>query len=67
MINIVRNKVFFSYNFKGRFEANQKKAGLVGKITIGKVLKMAEIQPGDWVEITPVNNKITIKMTKEQK
>jgi len=38
-----------------------------GRIAIGEVLKMAKIQPGDWVEITPANNKITIKMTRRIK
>ena len=38
-----------------------------GRIAIGEVLKMAKIQPGDWVEITPAKNKITIKMTKRVK
>jgi hypothetical protein len=38
-----------------------------GRIAIGEVLKMAKIQPGDWVEITPAKNKITIKMTKRIK
>lgn len=38
-----------------------------GRIAIGEVLKMAKIQPGDWVEITPANNKITIKITKRIK
>jgi len=28
---------------------------------------VAKIQPGDWVEITPANNKITIKITKRTK
>ena len=41
-----------------------KRQGLDGKIAIGEVLKMAKIQPGDWVEIKPVNNKITIKTVK---
>jgi hypothetical protein len=38
-----------------------------GRVAIGEVLKMAKIQPGDWVEITPAKNKITIKMTKRIK
>lgn len=38
-----------------------------GRVAIGEVLKMAKIQPGDWVEITPAENKITIKMTKRIK
>jgi len=38
-----------------------------GRIAIGEVLKVAKIQPGDWVEITPAKNKITIKMTKRVK
>lgn len=38
-----------------------------GRIAIGEVLKMAKIQPGDWVEITPARNKITIRMTKQIK
>ncbi len=38
-----------------------------GRIAIGEVLKVARIEPGDWVEITPANNKITIKMTKRIK
>ena len=38
-----------------------------GRIAIGEMLKMAKIQPGDWVEIIPANNKITIKMTKRMK
>ncbi len=38
-----------------------------GRIAIGEVLKMAKIQPGDWVEITSAKNKITIKMTKRIK
>ncbi|MCL6639473.1 MAG: hypothetical protein K6T80_07330 [Firmicutes bacterium] len=38
-----------------------------GRIAIGEVLKVAEIQPGDWVEITPAKNKVTIKMTKRMK
>jgi len=38
-----------------------------GRIAIGEMLMMAKIQPGDWVEITPANNKITIKMIKRMK
>ncbi|CEP67438.1 Uncharacterized [Moorella glycerini] len=38
-----------------------------GRITIGEVLKMAKIKPGDWVEIIPGTNKITIKLTKRSK
>jgi antitoxin component of MazEF toxin-antitoxin module len=45
----------------------KRKMGLDGKIAIGEVLKMAKIQPGDWVEIKPVNNKITIKTVKKTK
>ncbi len=28
---------------------------------------MAKMQPGDWVEITPANNKVTIKIAKRVK
>jgi hypothetical protein len=45
----------------------KKKIEPDGRIAMGEVLKMARIQPGDWVEITPANNKITIKMTKRIK
>ncbi|MDH7579096.1 MAG: hypothetical protein QHH75_15080 [Bacillota bacterium] len=45
----------------------KKRVGMDGRIAIGEVLKMTKIQPGDWVEITPANNKITIKMTKRVK
>lgn len=45
----------------------KKRVELDGRIAIGEVLTMAKIQPGDWVVITPANNKITIKMTKRVK
>lgn len=38
-----------------------------GRISINEVLKMAKIQPGGWVEITPAENKITIKIAKRIK
>ena len=37
-----------------------------GRIAIGEVLNL-KIQPGDWVEITPTDNKVTIKMTRRMK
>lgn len=45
----------------------KKKVEPDGRIAIGEVLRMAKIKPGDWVEITPTNNKVTIKMTKRRK
>ncbi|APC07794.1 hypothetical protein MTJW_06240 [Moorella thermoacetica] len=30
-------------------------------------MKVAKIKPGDWVEIIPCTNKITIKLTKHSK
>lgn len=45
----------------------KRKVDLDGRIAMGEVLTMAKIQPGDWVLITPANNKITIKMTKRVK
>ncbi|NLN41033.1 MAG: hypothetical protein GX160_03420 [Clostridiales bacterium] len=45
----------------------KRKVGLNGKIAIGEVLKMAKIQPGDLVEIKPVNNKVIIKTVKKTK
>ena len=38
-----------------------------GRIAIGDVLEMSKIQPGDWVEVTPGPNKITIKVAKNLK
>lgn len=38
-----------------------------GRIAIGEVLKMSKIQPGDWVEITPGPDKITIRVAKKTK
>ncbi|HUW65600.1 MAG TPA: hypothetical protein VMW83_13100 [Spirochaetia bacterium] len=38
-----------------------------GRIAIGEVLKMAKIEPGDWVDITPAHKKVTIKTTKRIK
>jgi predicted methyltransferase len=40
---------------------------LDGRISIGEVLKMAKMQPGDWVDITPASNKITIKIARRIK
>lgn len=45
----------------------KKRVELDGRVAIGEVLTMAKIKPGDWVVITPAENKITIKMTKRQK
>ncbi|WP_104370440.1 hypothetical protein [Desulfocucumis palustris] len=45
----------------------KKKVEPDGRIAIGEVLRMAKIQPGDWVEIIPTNNKVTIKITKRRK
>lgn len=45
----------------------KKKVGVNGCIVIEEVLKMAKIKPGDWVKITPLNNKIIIKTTKPTK
>lgn len=45
----------------------KKKVEMDGRISINEVLKMAKIQPGDWVEITPAENKITIKIAKRIK
>ncbi len=44
-----------------------KRIGKDGRLAIRDVLKMAKIQPGDWVEITPASNKITIKTAKRVK
>lgn len=45
----------------------KKRVELDGRIAIGEVLKTAKIRPGDWVVITPSDNKITIKMTRRLK
>jgi predicted methyltransferase len=45
----------------------KKKVESDGRIAIGEVLNMAKIKPGDWVEITPAKNKITIKIAKRIK
>ena len=45
----------------------KKRVDQHGRIAIGEVLKMSKIEPGDWVEITPGTNKITIKATKKIK
>ena len=45
----------------------KKRVDQHGRIAIGEVLKMTKIRPGDWVEITPSTNKITIKVAKKIK
>ncbi len=45
----------------------RRRVELDGRIAIGEVLKMAKMQPGDWVEITPTCNKITIKIARRVK
>lgn len=41
----------------------RKKIGNDGSIVIEEALKIAKIRPGDWVKITPTDNKIIIKLT----
>ena len=45
----------------------KKRVGKNGRIVIGRLLKIAKIKPGDWVEITHDKNKITIKRMKRVK
>ncbi|MHB1420709.1 MAG: hypothetical protein ACYCX4_14200 [Bacillota bacterium] len=45
----------------------KKKVEKDGTISMGEVLKLAKILPGDLVEIIPGTNKITIKATAPQK
>lgn len=45
----------------------RKKIGNDGSILIEEALKMAKIGPGDWVKITPTDNKIIIKLATQKK
>jgi len=45
----------------------KKRVKLDGSIAIKEVLTMAKIQPGDWVEIIPAENKIIIRTTNRVK
>jgi exosome complex RNA-binding protein Csl4 len=45
----------------------RKKIGNDGSIVIEEALKIAKIEPGDWVRITPTDNKVIIKLTTKKK
>jgi|LSQX01.3.fsa_nt_gb hypothetical protein len=45
----------------------RKRVGHNGNVAIEEALKMAKIRPGDWVKITPTDNKVTIKLTAHKK
>jgi hypothetical protein len=45
----------------------KKRVGVNGSIVIREVLNMAKIRPGDWVKITPLNNKVIIETAKQKK
>ena len=45
----------------------KKRVDQYGRIDIREVMKISKIKPGDWVEIIPGTNKITIKIGKKIK
>ncbi len=45
----------------------RKRVGQDGRIAIGDMLRKAQIKPGDLVQITAADNKITIKTVKKAK
>lgn len=45
----------------------RKRMGNDGIIVIEEALKIAKIRPGDWVKITPTDNKVIIKLTTQKK
>lgn len=45
----------------------KKRVKFDGTIAMREVLTMAKIQPGDWVEIIPAENKIIIRTTNREK
>ncbi|MHB1128244.1 MAG: hypothetical protein ACYC2T_15090 [Bacillota bacterium] len=45
----------------------KKRIDSIGRVSIGEVLEVAKIKPGDWVEVVPGNNKVTIKVSKRTK
>ncbi|MHB1420655.1 MAG: AbrB/MazE/SpoVT family DNA-binding domain-containing protein [Bacillota bacterium] len=45
----------------------KKKIDSNGRVSIGEVLEVVKIKPGDWVEVVPGNNKVTIKISKRAK
>lgn len=48
-------------------ESVKRKVDQHGRIAIGELLRMSKINPGDWVEITFVSDKITIKPAEKKK